>query len=53
MIWRYQIKDKDHNTVLKEHKGFKTKEDAQVQAQMEANLYNIKNYHIEVEEICD
>ena len=44
--WGYEILDKDSDTVLMSDRGFETKEDAELQAKMEAKAENIKNYRI-------
>lgn len=43
---KYVIYDKASLNILKEKEGFSTKKDAQIQAEMDAKVENIKNFDI-------
>lgn len=44
--WAYEIRDNDSHDLLKTERGFETESDAELQAQMEIKVDNIKNCYI-------
>ena len=45
--WAYSVKDKDSDKELLYGDGFKTKDDAKLQGEMEAKVRILRNYYVE------
>ena len=44
--WKYEIRDKDTDALLKEQSGFDSETDAETQGVMDAAVIGIKNHYV-------